>query len=295
MATKRKLQQLRLSVGDELFEKLSTRDYCYVSCSGLREHVPSSFIIWCAKPRREVARRALDFAIRAFGVESADISFNYYPRNYIYQACELASRGMHEYTSTMELHGIIVELTEENRQFAESVNYVSIPLDEIPKSHFTGTYLNDRVSLPVFRDLNGYIGGAPSWMHDFPDGQKVLNGEPVDSLQKWITEVHIYRIVRQLFDADEVVFHYRGKELQGLELDIWVPKYALGVEYQGEQHFRPIDFFGGKSALEKRKKNDARKRRLCRMLNYTLIEFRYDESLSDSAIAAKISEAIGSV
>jgi hypothetical protein len=46
--------------------------------------------------------------------------------------------------------------------------------------------------------------------------------------QQWVTETTLYRIVCMLFPDNEVVHHYRGIELEGLELDIWLPDYQIG-------------------------------------------------------------------
>lgn len=38
-----------------------------------------------------------------------------------------------------------------------------------------------------------------------------------------------------------------------MELDIFVPNLDLGIEYQGEQHYRPIDFFDGDKPIAAQK------------------------------------------
>lgn len=46
-------------------------------------------------------------------------------------------------------------------------------------------------------------------------------------------------------------------------LDIFIPKYNIAIECQGDQHFVPIDYFGGQEYLNRIKKNDLDKHNEC--------------------------------
>jgi hypothetical protein len=106
--------------------------------------------------------------------------------------------------------------------------------------------------------------------------------------ERWTSETILLRVVEALVAPREVVHHYRGKELEGLELDVWVPELRLGIEYQGEQHYEAIKHWGGDEGLAKRQANDRRKRALCKQLGYTLIEFRFDEELTETTVQSRL-------
>lgn len=106
--------------------------------------------------------------------------------------------------------------------------------------------------------------------------------------EKWISETILYKIVRILFPSLEVIHHYRGKELEGLEIDVWMPELKVGIEYQGVQHFEVIEHWGGIDGLRKRSANDKKKKILCKSLGYNLIEFRYDENLTEDKLRKKL-------
>jgi len=106
--------------------------------------------------------------------------------------------------------------------------------------------------------------------------------------QQWITETTLFKLISMVFPDNEIVHHYRGKELEGLELDIWFPNLLLGIEYQGEQHYKIIDHWGGKDGFEKRTENDRKKKQLCKKLGYRLVEFDYAEKIEEELIRKKL-------
>jgi len=107
--------------------------------------------------------------------------------------------------------------------------------------------------------------------------------------EKWNSETQLFKIVQTIFSDKKVIHHYRGKELEGLEIDIWIPELKLGIEYQGEQHFRVFKHWGGEEGFKKRAERDKKKRMLCKKLGYKLIEFKYDEELTVDYVVKKLS------
>lgn len=107
--------------------------------------------------------------------------------------------------------------------------------------------------------------------------------------EQWISETMLYKIVKTILAPKEVIRHYRGKELDGLELDIWIPDLKLGIEYQGEQHFKVMEQWGGEEGYKKRVANDIRKKQLCKKWGYHLIEFIHDEELTPEFVERKLS------
>ena len=79
----------------------------------------------------------------------------------------------------------------------------------------------------------------------------------------WKSEMELFNAIRDRLDNQEVIHNGSPAFLGKQHLDIWIPRMKVGVEYQGEQHFRPIAFFGGKDALEATRRRDERKRSLC--------------------------------
>ena len=64
-----------------------------------------------------------------------------------------------------------------------------------------------------------------------------------------------------------------------LPFDFYLPKYNVCIEYDGIQHFEPIDFFGGEEEFRKRKKNDSIKNVFCKNNGIVLLRIKYDQDI----------------
>lgn len=108
--------------------------------------------------------------------------------------------------------------------------------------------------------------------------------------EKWLNETFLFKLVSLVVAPAEVVHHYRGRELQGLEIDVWIPSLRLAIEYQGEQHYQPLEHWGGQDGLDRRIANDRKKRQLCESLGYALIEFQYTETISEEIVHKRLNK-----
>ncbi|MBH14091.1 MAG: hypothetical protein CMF37_15345 [Leeuwenhoekiella sp.] len=73
--------------------------------------------------------------------------------------------------------------------------------------------------------------------------------------------------------------------------DFFIPGINLLIEYDGEQHFRPVDFFGGLIAWEKTVERDKEKDHLAKSHGYNLIRISYK---SFDTVEKTLSRAIDS-
>lgn len=78
-----------------------------------------------------------------------------------------------------------------------------------------------------------------------------------------------------------------------LPFDFYLPEYNLLIEYDGEQHYKPIDFFGGRERFEYQQQNDNIKNNYCKQNNIRLIRIPYwDFSNLEDILQHEISEVI---
>lgn len=111
--------------------------------------------------------------------------------------------------------------------------------------------------------------------------------------EAWISETELYYRIKKRLPKYQVFQHGRPNWLGRQHLDIWIPELMVAVEYQGAQHDRPIDFFGGEEAFEKGKMRDALKRKKCEIAGVTLVEVRPDYNIDD--VIKQITNKNGSI
>lgn len=87
----------------------------------------------------------------------------------------------------------------------------------------------------------------------------------------WIKETELYYAVKQAFPETRVIHHGKPYWLGLQHFDIWIPNWNIAIEYHGEQHFQPVDFFGGKESYEATVLRDRRKEELCSKNGVNLI------------------------
>ena len=67
------------------------------------------------------------------------------------------------------------------------------------------------------------------------------------------------------------------KDAQPLSYDFYIPDQSILIEYQGIQHYEPVDFFGSDSAFKKQQKHDKLKSDYAKDHGYMLIAVPYTE------------------
>ena len=72
-----------------------------------------------------------------------------------------------------------------------------------------------------------------------------------------------------------------------LSFDFYLPEYNTCVEFDGEQHFKPIKEFGGEEEFKTIQKRDKCKDNWCSENNIKLLRIRYDEINKISEIIKK--------
>lgn len=76
-----------------------------------------------------------------------------------------------------------------------------------------------------------------------------------------------------------------------LQFDFFLPNQNLCIEYNGEQHYKPIPYFGGNKKFNQMKKNDEIKKRFCFKNGIILVTISYDEDVN-AAFQEKVLDII---
>ena len=103
---------------------------------------------------------------------------------------------------------------------------------------------------------------------------------------KWKHELSLFHAVRKRHP--DTLYQYRPDWLGRQSLDLYVPSLRTAIEYQGVQHYIPVEFFGGKEALAQRQELDQTKRQLCEENRVRLIEWPYSLDPTDRNVREMI-------
>lgn len=97
---------------------------------------------------------------------------------------------------------------------------------------------------------------------------------------RWKSEESAYLALQSLLQGVSLARHAMPSWLAPQHLDIFLPEAGLAIEYQGEQHFRPIGIFGGEAGFEATARRDRNKARLCQLAGVRLEYIRFDDDVS---------------
>ena len=103
--------------------------------------------------------------------------------------------------------------------------------------------------------------------------------------------------VNQYLDSHNMNYksQYKFDTLRGvhdgyLSYDFYLPNHNILIECQGQQHEKPIEYFGGEEQFQKQKEHDKRKREYAEVNGYKLLEiWYYDYNNIDEILNKEIS------
>lgn len=140
----------------------------------------------------------------------------------------------------------------------------------------------DRVNGKIIEDIRSGLYSDVDWY------------EYILPENKWKSEQLVYQIVKQMYSKAGVWYQFRPEWLRTnsgqLSYDIYISKLRVAIEYQGKQHFEPVEYFGGKESFEKQVERDNIKRELSKKNNVKLIYINYWEDITPELIRQKIEE-----
>lgn len=120
-------------------------------------------------------------------------------------------------------------------------------------------------------------------------------GCPICKASHMETEIRNLLVENNIDFKEQYKFEWLGKQ----SLDFYLPKYNIGIECQGKQHFEERKYFGGEEGLKIRIERDNRKRKLCHKNNVKLLyyanyqyKFPYDVITDKQCLINQIREII---
>lgn len=93
-------------------------------------------------------------------------------------------------------------------------------------------------------------------------------------------------LIKEYLDENEIEYLFQHtyddlKHKRALAYDFYIPEKNLLLEYDGEQHFRAVDYFGGEKAFKDRQFKDNLKNEYAKNNNIKLLRIPYYEDVNE--------------
>ena len=73
-----------------------------------------------------------------------------------------------------------------------------------------------------------------------------------------------------------------------MSYDVYISGLNVAIEYQGKQHFEPVEFFGGDDAFQDLRRRDKIKAELSRANGVKLVYINYWEDITPALIIERV-------
>lgn len=102
----------------------------------------------------------------------------------------------------------------------------------------------------------------------------------------WLSEMLMYELISSNYP--DSIHHFSPNWLKPQHFDVFIPSLQIAFEYQGKQHYEPVDFFGGNEGFQDNIRRDTQKYNLSIKNHIPIIYWRYDEPISYDLLGSKI-------
>ncbi|WP_312076347.1 hypothetical protein [Chryseobacterium sp.] len=103
-----------------------------------------------------------------------------------------------------------------------------------------------------------------------------------DEVGSYVMEKHLLQLLIKEFPNYTIISQHSPKWLQGQRFDIFIEELNVAIEYNGIQHFKSVDFFGGDEGLAKTQFLDKQKREKSFKNEVKIFDINYNQDFGDS-------------
>lgn len=136
-------------------------------------------------------------------------------------------------------------------------------------SYIQSIYKNAQTKLIIICPTHGTFYQTPS---------KHLNGQGCPKCKSSKGEVAISNVLHTMNIYFETEYKFNDcVSNKSLPFDFYIPKHNICIEYDGIQHFKPIEYFGGECGLKSTQTRDNIKTKYCKDNLIKLIRIAYFE------------------
>ena len=102
----------------------------------------------------------------------------------------------------------------------------------------------------------------------------------------WLSEMRMFELVLTVYQ--DAVHQFSPNWLKPQHYDVFIPSENIAFEYQGKQHYEPVDFFGSLEGYQNNLKRDEIKYEKSIKHKVKLIYWRFDEPITFATLEEKL-------
>lgn len=134
-----------------------------------------------------------------------------------------------------------------------------------------GRYINNNTKILMKHNRCGHVWYVRPRDFIYKDSgcPKCSQSKGEKRIERYLKSCSVEYILQHKFDD------FRGRRNIPYSFDFYLPDYNLLIEYQGQQHERAVDFFGGEEKFEIQKEIDKKKKEYAQNNHYDFLEIWY--------------------
>ena len=130
-------------------------------------------------------------------------------------------------------------------------------------------YINSKTKVEIICPIHGIYKQTPHHHLNGSSCKKCRQSKGENEIETFLLKKKI------IFETQKKI--EKCKDKRELPFDFYLPDYNLCIEYDGEQHFKNNEFFGGEDAFKIRQKHDKIKNDFCEENNINLLRISYKQ------------------
>lgn len=161
-----------------------------------------------------------------------------------------------------------------NRLLKSRDEYISELAEANPDVILIGEYINNLTPTEHYcKKHSESFFGSPASALKGRGCQQCGGSKGEKYVGKWLAEHDITYMSQKSFDD--------CKDKHTLLFDFYLPDYNCCIEYNGKQHYEPVDYFGGQESLEHTQKHDRMKAEYCKSNDIRLLSIPYYKDIDE--------------
>lgn len=134
-------------------------------------------------------------------------------------------------------------------------------------------YKNNKTKIKIICTEHGEFEQSPSHHLNYRGCPICKESRGEEKIRLYLTEKNI-KFIREYRFND-------CKYKRPLPFDFYLPEHSMCIEYNGVQHYKSVNYFGGDDKLKTQKEKDKIKELYCKNNDITLLLIKYDEDITN--------------